>query len=148
MRRITPRMFFALVALAVAAIALTPKHHDEPSTSSQPAVASVKDDPRDDPAYRQRKAAFAGKCDQPPFGVAARKYEDLAALFGAENIHDLLRNTCRAKYMHDAKMRKTLHRIGFSDEFIDGNDVGYIALKVLQELKECMDAHHGDASRC
>ena len=38
------------------------------------------------------------------------------------------------------KMRQTLHRIGFSDELIDGNDVGYVAVKVLQVLKECVDA--------
>ena len=86
--------------------------------------------------------AFAGMCDQPPFGMKHLEiYHDLAALVGPDAIHDLLRNTCRAKYMHDAKMRQVLHRIGFSDELIDGNDVGYVAIKVLQALKECVDAN-------
>jgi hypothetical protein len=75
-------------------------------------------------------------------------YDDLAALAGPDTIHDMLRNIRRTKYMHDAKMRKVLHRVGFSDEFIDGNDVVYIAVKVLQLLKQCIDGHHGDASRC
>jgi hypothetical protein len=93
--------------------------------------------------------AFAGMCDQPPFGMKyPEMYHDLAALAGPDAVHDMLRNICRTKYMHDTKMRKVLHRIGFSDEFIDGNDVGYIAVKVLQALKECIDAHHGDASKC
>jgi hypothetical protein len=137
MSRLTPRVFWALVALAVAAITFTPKHHEEVPSPSRATAPTQSMAPM---------PASSGMCDQPPFG--ARKYKDLAEIFGAENIHDLMRNTCRAKYMHDAKMRKTLHRIGFSDEFIDGNDVSYIALKVLQELKECMDAHHGDASGC
>jgi hypothetical protein len=84
--------------------------------------------------------ALAGMCDQPPFGVK-HNYNDFAEIFGAENIRDLFHNVCRAKYMHDIKMRQTLHRIGFSDELIDGNDVGYVALKVLQALKECVDAN-------
>jgi hypothetical protein len=79
--------------------------------------------------------AFAGMCDQPPFGMKHPEiYHDLAALAGPDAIHDLLRNICRTKYMHDAKMRQVLHEIGFSNEFIDGNDIGYIALKVLQEF--------------
>jgi hypothetical protein len=93
--------------------------------------------------------AFAGMCDQPPFGIKYPEiYNDLAVIAGPEAVHDMLRNICRAKYMRDAKMRKLFHKIGFSDEFIDGNDVGCIAVKALQLLKECIDAHHGDASGC
>jgi hypothetical protein len=93
--------------------------------------------------------AAAGMCDQPPFGIKpAGMYDKLAALTGPETVHDLLHNICRAKYMHDTKMRVTLHQIGFSDEFIDGNDVGYVAIKVILAFKECIDAHHGAASGC
>jgi hypothetical protein len=93
--------------------------------------------------------APAAMCDHPPFGIKyPEMYDVLATLAGPDAVHDMLRNICRTKYMHDAKMRKVLHRIGFSDELIDGNDVSYIAVKTLQALKECMDAHHGDASGC
>jgi hypothetical protein len=30
----------------------------------------------------------------PAFGMDTRKYEDLAAVFGAENLHDVLHNIC------------------------------------------------------
>jgi hypothetical protein len=80
------------------------------------------------------KPTATGNCDQPPFGAAQWAYDDLAAVMGPEAIRDMFHNICRAKFIHDKKMRKTLHRIGFSDEFIDGNDVGYIAAKTLQLL--------------
>jgi hypothetical protein len=93
--------------------------------------------------------ALAGMCDEPPFGVKyPEMYDRLAALTCPDAVHDMLHNICRAKYMRDAKMRKTLHRIGFSDELIDGNDVGYIAVRVLQEFIRCKNAHDGDASGC
>jgi hypothetical protein len=85
--------------------------------------------------------AFAGMCDQPPFGVKRQEiYNILTSIAGPDAVHDMLHNICRAKYMQDTKMRQTLHRIGFSDELIDDNDVGYVAYKVLQALKECVDA--------
>jgi hypothetical protein len=76
--------------------------------------------------------AIAGMCDQPPFSLTPQSYEILTSLFGEENMHDLLGNVCRAKYTHDAKKREALHEIGISNAEIDNNDVGYVAVKVLE----------------
>jgi hypothetical protein len=52
------------------------------------------------------------------------------------------------KYYGDEKTRKALVDIGITPYEINHDDVGLIALKVLQELQKCMDAHHGVASEC
>ena len=121
----------------IALIVIASNYHPvpPPTTLEQSAARDKEQTTQTMPPAPAGKAAHtAVRCDRPPFGMDTQKYGDLVALLGAENIHDLLRNTCRAKYMHDAKMRKALHAIGFSNELIDGNDVGYIALRVLQEF--------------
>jgi hypothetical protein len=79
MSRLTPRVFWALVALAIAAIAFAPKHEVQAPVNPQsqpttPAVTTA--------APPGGKASPGGMCDHPPFGVT-HNYEDLAEIFGA-----------------------------------------------------------------
>jgi hypothetical protein len=88
------------------------------------------------------KPTATGNCDQPPFGAAQWAYDDLAAVMGPEAIHDMFHNICRAKFMHDKKIcvrRCTVS--GFPTSSLTATTVGYIAVKTLQALKECIDAH-------
>lgn len=92
--------------------------------------------------------AFAGMCDQPPYAQKPEFYQKIVELFGRDTLKEFLSNVCRVKYYGDEKTRKAMVDIGITPYEIDHEDVGLIALKVLQELQKCMDAHHGDASGC
>jgi hypothetical protein len=94
--------------------------------------------------------AFADVCDQPPFGSKnAQIVEDFMAIgLSRAGVHEMLRNICLAKFMHDPRIRKAMHEVGFSDELIDRSDVGGIAARALQEFIRCKRVHNGDASGC
>jgi hypothetical protein len=85
--------------------------------------------------------AAAGLCDTPPYGADPKKYQLFIDTFSEGLTVDFFSNICRAKYLSDEKMRKSLVDIGVPSQDIDHDDVTLIAIKVMEQYRKLNGVH-------
>jgi hypothetical protein len=85
--------------------------------------------------------ATAGMCDQPPYGADPKSYKLYIDKFSEKTTVDFFPNICRAKYIGDERMRKSLVDVGVSSYEIDHDDVALIAVKVIEAYVKYKGIH-------